>query len=74
MALSFEQNDQRVAMSLCNLGNTACGGKPTVRVIHLESEIHVQLHELLETILALRIESRDKGIYLKVVQINEDEC
>ena len=51
-------------MSLCNLGNTACGGKPTVRVIHLESEIHVQLHELLETILALGIESRDKGIYL----------
>ena len=50
-------------MSLCNLGNTACGGKPTVRVIHLESEIHVQLNELLETILAFRIGSRDKGIY-----------
>lgn len=51
-------------MSLCNLGNTACGGKATVRVTHLESEIHVQLHELLETILALRIQSRAKGIYL----------
>ena len=51
-------------MSLCNLGNTGCGGKPTVRVTHLESEIDVQLHELLETILAFRIESRDKGIYL----------
>ena len=34
-----------------------------MRVIHLESEIHVQLNELLETILAFRIGSRDKGIY-----------